>query len=85
MIIGVDASNIRQGGGKTHLVELISVLEPNAQKFDKLIVWCNQDISKNFINKPWLIIKTPKDLDLGPTSRFIWQRFKLSRLAKVNC
>ena len=84
MIIGIDASNIRQGGGKTHLVELISALDPKVQNFEKLIVWCNQDISKNFNNNSWLIIKTPIDLDMGLISRYIWQRFKLSRLAKSN-
>ena len=32
MIIGIDASNLRQGGGLTHLIELIAVLEPDINK-----------------------------------------------------
>ena len=43
MIIGIDASNLRQGGGLTHLIELISVLEPDTHNFEKIIIWGNKD------------------------------------------
>lgn len=35
MILGIDASNIRAGGGVTHLVEL---LDPQAHRFNHVIV-----------------------------------------------
>ena len=38
-IIGIDASNIRTGGGLTHLVELLSVVNPILYGFNKIVVW----------------------------------------------
>ena len=38
-IIGIDASNLRQGGGLTHLIELISVINPSIHEFEKLVIY----------------------------------------------
>lgn len=39
MILGIDASNIRAGGGVTHLVELLRAANPSVHGFEKVIVW----------------------------------------------
>lgn len=39
MIVGIDATNLRRGGGITHLVELLSACEPANHGFAKVIVW----------------------------------------------
>jgi hypothetical protein len=39
MIVGIDASNIRSGGGVTHLKELLAAAEPNRQGVQHVIVW----------------------------------------------
>jgi hypothetical protein len=39
MILGINASNIRSGGGVTHLVELLRAAEPEMYGFNKVIVW----------------------------------------------
>ena len=39
MIIGIDASNIRAGGGVTHLDELLRAADPEAHGFSQVIVW----------------------------------------------
>ena len=41
--IGIDASNLLQGGGRTHLIELLRVIEPKRYGFDKIIVWGADD------------------------------------------
>ena len=38
MILGVDASNVRGGGGLTHLLELLRFAEPGDAGFDRIIV-----------------------------------------------
>ena len=35
MILGIDASNIRGGGGVTHLVELLAFSDPAAAGFER--------------------------------------------------
>ena len=39
MILGIDAGNIRAGGGVTHLVELLRAARPQAHGFERVIVW----------------------------------------------
>ncbi len=39
MILGIDASNLRRGGGITHLVEVLKAAKPQDYGFTKVIVW----------------------------------------------
>ena len=55
-IIGIDASNIISGGGKTHLVELINASSIKEKGIEKVIVWANKDIANCFSKKNWLEI-----------------------------
>ena len=38
-VIGIDASNLRRGGGITHLVELCCALDTTDAPVEKVIVW----------------------------------------------
>ncbi len=38
-VIGIDATNLRQGGGRTHLIELVLAADPPAHGVQKVIVW----------------------------------------------
>jgi hypothetical protein len=38
MILGIEASNIRTGGGLTHLTEILSNIESAEMPFEKVIV-----------------------------------------------
>ena len=42
MRLGIDASNIRAGGGVTHLVELLRAVDRLAYGFSQVIVWGGQ-------------------------------------------
>ena len=83
-IIGIDASNLRQGGGLTHLIELISVINPSIHKFDKLVIWSRSETLECLEEKSWLKKITTNDLEKGLFSRFFWQRFKLSKAAEAE-
>ena len=41
-ILGIDASSITTGGGKTHLIEILSHVKPKENNFDKVILWGNE-------------------------------------------
>ena len=53
-IIGIDASNLRQGGGLTHLIELISVINPSIHKFEKLVIWGRSETLECLEDQSWL-------------------------------
>ena len=86
MVIGIDATSIRGGGGSTHLIELLSALEPSEMDIHKIIVWAGTDTSSSLPERPWLIKVTPKMLDKGFFARTIWQIIFLSKsAASYNC
>ena len=84
MILGIDASNLRQGGGLTHIIELISNLEPKKHNFHKIIIWGSKTTLNGLNNPPWLFKFSPKELEKGFISRFFWQKFKLPELALAS-
>lgn len=86
MILGVDASNIRAGGGVTHLAELLRAANPFARGFESVIVWgCESTLAK-IEDREWLRKVHEPFLDRGLTFRVLWQRLRLKKLAQqANC
>ncbi len=83
MRLGIDASNIRLGGGVTHLTELLRVADPLACGFTQVIVWSGQATLNRIANRPWLLKSHQSLLDRSLPYRAVWQRFRLSRLARM--
>ena len=84
--IGIDASNIRQGGGITHLSQLLQHAEPDLSEISRVVVWSNQKTLNKLPEKKWLIKQSNKRLDGNFLSRTLWQVFKLDRaLEEFNC
>jgi glycosyltransferase involved in cell wall biosynthesis len=84
MIIGIDATNIRAGGGVTHLKELLNHSNPEINNFKKIIVWSSNITLSKIQNKSWIIKKSPKFLNQNLFFRIFWQIFFLKREAKKN-
>lgn len=82
LIIGIDASNLRRGGGVTHLVELLEAAEPEKYGISKVVVFCSTQLFNVLPEKTWLHKVTPTDLDCGLIKRIYWQRFKLAFAAR---
>src|SRR5713226_6986202 len=83
MRLGVDASNIRAGGGVTHLVELLRSADPPAHGFSQVIVWSGQATLDRIEDRPWLVKSSQPMLGRSLPYRAFWQRFSLSRLARM--
>jgi glycosyltransferase involved in cell wall biosynthesis len=79
MILGIDASNIRGGGGVTHLIELLGLAEPGRSGFEKVVIWGGDKTLERISDKPWLKKVNHPALNQGLLRRTIWQRFYLSR------
>jgi glycosyltransferase involved in cell wall biosynthesis len=82
MRIGIDASNLRAGGGVTHLVELLRATDPHAHGFEKVIVWGGAVTLSKIEDRDWLCKVHDPLLDGGLLFRQYWQRFKVAKLAR---
>lgn len=76
LIIGIDASNLREGGGITHLVELLSVAKPLEHGVTQVIVFGGSRILNALGDKPWLRKCFVPELDRNLLFRLYWQKSK---------
>lgn len=81
--VGIDATNIRIGGGITHLLELLNAIEPEAMKVEKVIVWGGKQLLSTLPNFPWLEKINPPSLNQGLLYRVAWQIGSLSKAART--
>lgn len=82
MRLGIDASNLRGGGGVTHLIELLRAADPLAHGFSQVIVWSGQATLSRIKDRPWLVKSHQQLLDKSLLHRAFWQIFRLSMLAR---
>ncbi|CAM8354688.1 RfaG Glycosyltransferase [Candidatus Methylopumilus planktonicus] len=82
MILGIDASSIRSGGGVTHLVELLRAATPSDYGFKKVIVWGGRATLAKIEDRDWLLKVNDPLLDRGLFYRVFWQCFVLKNLAQ---
>jgi len=83
-VIGIDATNIRSGGGVTHLIELLDAADPTSHGVSKIIIWGNDGVLQRIHNRPWLKKITPNLLNKSLPWRLFWQIFHFSNAAKAE-
>ena len=83
MCLGIDASNLRDGGGITHLGELLRAARPQAHGFSQIIVWGGQRTLARIEEQPWLVKSPQQLLERRLPYRVFWQRFRLGALARA--
>lgn len=84
--IGIDAANLRRGGGRTHLIEILNAVKVDELGIGKIIVWGSRETLGLLEDKPWLEKIAPNALEGGLVKRLLWQKFSLSKLARdVGC
>ncbi len=81
LTIGIDATNLRRGGGVTHLVEFLRAAQPSALGIERVVVWGSMSTLNALENRPWLYKCNPVALDKGLFHRTHWQRYRLSQAA----
>ena len=82
LTVGVDATNLRIGGGVTHLVELLTHGNPSKFYISRMIVWGCIETLDALPDHSWL-----KKISIGSVNkaylrRVVWQRLCLSRAVK---
>ncbi|TGK21408.1 glycosyltransferase family 4 protein [Leptospira kmetyi] len=84
MVLGIDASNIRGGGGVTHLVELLNAAEPDRYDFKEVQIWGGSSTLQRINDKPWLKKNYEPLLDKSLLYRVFWTRFILGNRLKAT-
>ncbi|HEV2914546.1 MAG TPA: glycosyltransferase family 1 protein [Pyrinomonadaceae bacterium] len=85
MRLGIDASNIRAGGGLTHLAELMRAANPVDFGIERVIVWGGRQTLSHLPERSWLQPSHDPLLDGSATQRVLWQQTRLTALATRNC
>ena len=81
IIIGIDATNLRSGGGVTHLVELLSAMQLERLGIVKIVIWGGSQTLSAITDHPWLEKRQPTELNRGLLRRTWWQHYQLSKEA----
>lgn len=84
MRLGIDASNIRTGGGITHLRELLNHAEPEEAGIEEVVVWGREEVGRMLPSRVWLRVITLRQ-GLGSVECLFWRRFFLPREARARC
>lgn len=83
VIVGIDCSNVRSGGGLTYLVELLTALDLDKHAISRIVLWGGAQTIEKLPDRPWLELVNPPVLNQGLLQRMWWQRFNLSRAARL--
>jgi glycosyltransferase involved in cell wall biosynthesis len=84
--LGIDASNIRAGGGLSHLSALLKHGNPPAFGFEKVVIWGGQKTLSVIEPQPWLEKIHVPALDRNLVRRYLWRICSLNReLRNTQC
>lgn len=84
MMLGIDLSNIRAGGGITHISEVLRHARPVDFGFKRGIIWGSANTISSLCNQSWLEKAHVPILDRSLPWRICWQQFILPKLLKQN-
>ena len=84
MRLGLDASNLRSGGGLTHLAQMLATADPAAHGFEAVIVWASRATLARLEERPWLLKRHEPLLEHCYPVRAWWQGSRLGRLARAE-
>lgn len=84
IVVAIDASNIRAGGGVTHLSECLGALLPESVGVKRIEVFGSGETLARLPERSWLEKRVPKLLEGGAIRRFSWRQFELTKAASVS-
>jgi glycosyltransferase involved in cell wall biosynthesis len=82
MRLGIDASNLRHGGGVTHLVQMLAAADPQRHGFDTVVVWAPRATLAHLGERPWLLKRHEPAFEASYPRRAWWQATALGNSAR---
>jgi glycosyltransferase involved in cell wall biosynthesis len=84
--IGIDAHNIRAGGGITHLKEILQDFNQLEHDGSLILLWATKNTLDQIEDNPYIEKKTNFFINFNIITRIFWHRFLLSKeLIKNKC
>jgi glycosyltransferase involved in cell wall biosynthesis len=84
--LAIDATNIRQGGGVTHLSQLLQAADPQQSGIDRVTVWTGEATASVLPERPWLNLRSDPWMEAALAKRMLGQQFVLPRaIAAEGC
>jgi glycosyltransferase involved in cell wall biosynthesis len=80
--LGIDATNLRSGGGISHLVNFLSSASPGEYGFDEVVVWASNSVCKKLPKRAWLKLASSRYHEKGLFWRTFWQWHHLEKVSK---
>lgn len=77
LIVAIDASRIRSGGGIAHLLGILDIEQIDAFGFKEIHVWSYRKLLDLIPDKPWLVKHHAKETEQSLVKQLIWQATKL--------
>jgi glycosyltransferase involved in cell wall biosynthesis len=86
MRVGIDAANLRRGGGVTHLRELLRAGDPRPFGIDHVTVWGGEATLRTLPHgEEWLTLEHVARADGSLPQRTWWANVELERRARAAC
>jgi len=82
--IGIDATNLRQGGGITHITEILRNFDIQDSPIQQVTIWCDATLAKYFPRKEWINVQSNAFIEGNRIVRFFWQQFLMSTAMLVK-
>jgi len=79
LVLGIDASNIRSGGGLTHLAQVLGASAPHESGFRRVVVWADAHTLAALPEAEWLVKAHEPALGRSSTGRALWRETQLPR------
>jgi glycosyltransferase involved in cell wall biosynthesis len=82
MNVALDASNLLDGGGRTHLMELVQAIDPSRDGEIALHVFGNTSTLDKLVHRPWLHRHALDQVGTGQLARWWWRRTAFPRAVR---
>ncbi len=84
MRLCIDASNVKSGGGATHLRELLRAADPPSFGFETVFLWAPKSTLQQVEVRPWLVKRWLPVLERNYVVRAWWQYRHLGAVARAD-
>jgi glycosyltransferase involved in cell wall biosynthesis len=85
MRIGIDASNLKSGGGLTHLAALLAHADALDADLERVVVWGPRATLDRLTPRPWLVPAHCPELEGSSAAQLAWRRRSLPQRARAEC
>ena len=86
LVVAIDASRIRSGGGVAHLIGILDIERIEGFGFKEIHVWSYRKLLDLIPDKPWLVKHHAKETEQSLLTQLFWQATRLpTEIREAGC